>query len=428
MTHDAPILIVGAGQAGATAAAALRSFGHAGRIVMVGNERRLPYERPPLSKAVLSDAAMDERIGIHAAGFHAEQSIELWLDTEVTAIDASRSVAQCRDGRSLAFSRCLLATGGKARHLPGLPEGTPRVHVVRTLADAQALREAMSRHTAVTVLGAGFLGLEIASTARAMGLAVTVLESADRVLPRAVPPAFSAWLGQRVRESGIDLRLGVRCASVDAQADGIAIALGDGSRLDAPLLVVAIGLLPDVALARASGLALHPDNGGIRIDAQGRTSAPRIFAAGDCTSQFQPLLGEEIRLESWQSANEQARIAAAAMLDIPTEGAATPWFWTDQFGCNVQMLGMPAAGIAYHLRGQQANGDAAPKFLLIGLDAEGRLRHAITVNAGGDLRQLRALIDQRVPCDAARLCDASTPLRQLVRDTVAAAVTTPSLS
>lgn len=427
MSDQAPILIVGAGQAGATAAAALRSFGHAGRIVMVGSETPLPYERPPLSKAVLSDAAMDAQIGIHPAGFHAEKAIELRLGSRVTAIDTLQSLAHFSDGPSLPFSRCLLATGGRARTLSGLPQGTAHVHYIRTLADAQALRQAMQQQRSMVVLGAGFLGLEVASTARGMGLDVTVLESATRVLPRAVPPAFSDWLQQRVRQAGIDLRLDCRCASITPQPDGVGIALEDGGSLHAPLLVVAIGLVPDVSLAQASGLELHPSNGGIRVDAQCRTSVPHIFSAGDCTSQFQPLLGEEIRLESWQSANEQARIAAAAMLGVTTESAATPWFWTDQFGCNVQMLGMPAAELTYHLRGRQAADDATPKFLLLGLDDESRLRHAIAVNAGADLRQLRALVTQCTPCDAALLRDLSIPLRQLVRDAVAA-VAAPSLS
>ena len=420
-----PILIVGAGQAGATAAAALRKGGFDGRIVMVGREAPLPYERPPLSKAVLADAAMDGRIGIHPAGFHAEQAIELRLGAAVVAIDPAASIARLDDGSTLPFSRCLLATGGHARTLPGLPPGTPAVHTVRTLADAQALREAMGRHRSMVVLGAGFLGLEVASTARGMGLEVTVLESAPRVLPRAVPPAFSAWLQQRVRESGVALRLDARCGAVAPVPDGIAIELQDGSRLQTALLVVAIGQSPEVALARASGLALHPLNGGIRIDAQCRTSAPHIYAAGDCTSQHQPHAGEELRLESWQSANEQARIAAAAMLGIEAAPAATPWFWTDQFGCNVQMMGLPAEGLAYRWRGDPGAADPAPKLLMLGTDADGRLRHAIAVNAGGDLRQLRPLFEPDVRIDATRLCDPSLPLRQCVRDALAAA-TAPS--
>ncbi|OUM00490.1 NAD(P)/FAD-dependent oxidoreductase [Variovorax sp. JS1663] len=420
-----PILIVGAGQAGATAAAALRTGGFDGRIVMVGREAPLPYERPPLSKAVLSDAAMDARIGIHPVGFHAEQAIELRLGVEVVAIDTAASVARLDDGSSLAFSRCLLATGGHARALPGLPPGTPGVHTIRTLADAQALRDAMGRHASMVVLGAGFLGLEVASTARGMGLAVTVLESAPRVLPRAVPPAFSDWLQRRVREACVDLHLDTRCASITPVPEGIALSLEDGTCIRTSLLVVAIGQAPEVALARASGLTLHPANGGICIDARCRTSAPNVYAAGDCTSQHQPHAGEEIRLESWQSANEQARVAAAAMLGIDAAPAATPWFWTDQFGCNVQMMGLPSGGLAYRWRGDPAAADPASKLLLLGTDDEGRLRHAIAVDAGGDLRQLRPLFEPDVTIDAARLCDPTLPLRQCVRDARAAA-TAPS--
>jgi 3-phenylpropionate/trans-cinnamate dioxygenase ferredoxin reductase subunit len=426
MSDELPILIVGAGQAGATAAAALRTLGYAARIVVAGREQDLPYERPPLSKGVLSDAAMDARIAIHPPGFHDGQGIELQLGSEVIAIDAARSIAHFDDGRTMAFGRCLLATGGRARTLPGLPEGTTHVHHLRTLADARALREALPAHRSLVVLGAGFLGLEIASSARSLGLDVTVIESAPRVLPRAVPPEFSDWLQRRVRDAGVTLRLSSACASIEPDANGLSITLQDGQRLHAPLLVVAIGLVPEVALAQATGLALHPQNGGIRVDAHCRTSEPTIFAAGDCTSQFQPLLGEEVRLESWQSANEQARIAAAAMLGQPAEPAATPWFWTDQFGCNLQMLGMPRADLRYRWRGAQAAHGATPKFLLVGTDAQERLRHAIAVNAGGELRQLRALLEQAVPIDAALLCDDAQPLRQRVRELLAAPTTCAS--
>jgi len=426
MTAAAPFLIVGAGQAGATAAAALRTLGHTGRIVLAGDEASLPYERPPLTKAVLADAGMDGRIGIHPAGFHDAQSIELRLGAGVVAIDAARRLARFGDGSELAFSRCLIATGGRARTLPSLPPGTPHVHYVRTLADAQALRAAMAGLPSLCVLGGGFLGLEVAATARAAGLAVSVVEAAPRLLPRAVPPEFSAWLAGRAAAAGVALRLGRSCTSIAAMADGVALAFDDGSTLHAPLLVVAIGQTPEVALARDCGLALHPHNGGIRIDAQCRTSAPDIYAAGDCASQVQPLAGEELRLESWQSANEQARIAAAAMLGVPTEVAATPWFWSDQFGCNIQMLGLPGAATTYHLRGEAAI-DGTPKFMLLGLDANHRLGYAIAVNAGGDLRPLRALVGQRIPCDPAQLRDVSIPPRQLVRDALSAAAS-PSLS
>jgi len=421
MAHPLPILIVGAGQAGATAAASLRALGHDGPIVMVGNEPGAPYERPPLSKAVLIDAAAQERLAIHPAGFHEDKGIELRTGITVTSLDTANAVAHCSDGQSIAYRQVLIATGGSARVLPGAAPGTPRVHYIRTLADAQGLRAALQGAAAITVLGAGFLGLEVASTARALGLDVTVVEPAPRVLARAVPDLFSRWLQERAVRAGVALRLGTPCSAVRPHADHIALTLGDGSEHRTPLLLVAIGQAPEVGLAAASGIALHPVNGGIRVDAQCRTSAAGVFAAGDCTSAHQALLGDELRLESWQNANEQGRIAAAAILGVPAEPAATPWFWTDQFGCNVQMVGLPAAGLRYDCRGDMSADGDAPRFVLIGSDAQARVRHVIAVNAGADLRPLRSLVEQATPCDASRLVDPSVSLRQAVRDALAAA-------
>ncbi|NUA31662.1 NAD(P)/FAD-dependent oxidoreductase [Cupriavidus basilensis] len=420
MSQDAPILIIGAGQAGATAAAALRALGHDGGIVMVGGEAHAPYERPPLSKAVLADEQQDDRIGVHAAGFYAERDIDLRLATTVASLDPASATAHCTDGQAISFSRCLLATGGRARTLPALPEGQPRVHYLRTLADARRLRVALRRERAVLVIGGGFLGLETASTARAMGLAVTVVEAAPLLLQRAVPSVFSDWLAQRVRGLGIDLRLGRGIASIPPAVDEVAVTLADGTALRAPLVVVAIGLHPNVGLAEAAGLALHPGNGGIQVDAHCRTSAPGVFAAGDCASQYQSLFGQEMRLESWQNANEQARIAAAAMLGVPTAPAALPWFWTDQLGCNIQMLGAMDPTLRYTLRGsaEAPDGDTPPKFLLLGM-AGAQLRHAIAVNAGGDLRQLRNLIEQGTACDIGLLCDTALPLKRAAREAAA---------
>ncbi|VTU40436.1 Anthranilate 1,2-dioxygenase system ferredoxin--NAD(+) reductase component [Variovorax sp. PBS-H4] len=425
MARSLPILIVGAGQAGATAAASLRALGHDGPIVMVGSESGAPYERPPLSKAVLLDAATEQRLAIHPAGFHEAQGIELRTGITVSSLDTANAIAHCNDGQSIAYGQALIATGGSARVLPGAAPGTPRVHYIRTLADAQGLRAALQGATALTVLGAGFLGLEVSSTARAMGLDVMVVEPAPRVLARAVPDLFSRWLQERAVRAGVALRLGTPCSDVRAHADHVALSLGDGSEHRAPLLLVAIGQAPEVALAAASGIALHPVNGGIRVDAQCRTSAPGVFAAGDCTSMHQSLLGDELRFESWQNANEQGRIAAAAMLGVPAEPAATPWFWTDQFGCNIQMVGLPATGLRYDCRGDMSAGAGTPRFILIGSNAQARVRHVIAVNAAADLRLLRSLVERGTPCDASRLVDPSVSLRQAVRDALPAA--TPAL-
>lgn len=415
MTQHTPILIVGAGQAGAMAAATLRGLGYGGRLVMAGGERHAPYERPPLSKSVLADVGQDGKIGVHPASFYADQDIELRLGASVTSLDAARHVAHLADGSAIGYDACLLATGGNARVLPALPPGTPHVHYLRSLDDAARLRDAMPRAGELVVIGGGFLGLETASTAAAMGLKVTLVEHAHRLLARALPAELSTWLADRVQAQGVTLRLGCGIVHCDVQGGAVRMQLDDGASLRAPLVVIAIGLTPEVTLAAGAGLALHPQNGGIQVDARCRTSAESVYAAGDCCSQYQPLFGTEVRLESWQSANEQARIAAASMMAVDAEPAALPWFWTDQFDCNVQMLGAAHPELRYAWRGSAAHDDAAPKFMLLGT-RQGRLSHAIAVNAGGDLRQLRALVGRDISSHLARLCDDRLPLRQVVRE------------
>jgi 3-phenylpropionate/trans-cinnamate dioxygenase ferredoxin reductase subunit len=419
------VLIVGAGQAGATAAAALRDFGYQDRIVVVGSEQPLPYERPPLSKTMLSGSGAVGDIQVHPTGFHEEKAIETLLGAEVVSLDAHGRTALLKSGRTIAWQHCVIATGGKARTIAGLAPGTARIHYLRTIEDALRLREEMRQCRSVLIIGGGFLGLEVASTARSMGLSATVLEGADRVLGRAVPPDMSSWLRQSITAAGVDLRLNALCESFDVRADGVSVDLASGETLSADMMVVAVGLAPEVAIASRAGLSIHSGNGGICVDAHCMTSAPGVYAAGDCSSQTHPFLGCEIRLESWQNANEQARLAAAAIAGVPTAPLSAPWFWSDQFGNNLQILGVPVAGLQYHRRGDFSSPDAAPKFMLLGANEAGQVLHAIALNAGGDLRQLKPLVDNKTPCDPISLCDATAPLRPLVR---AALARTPTLN
>lgn len=419
------VLIIGAGQAGATTAAALRDFGYQDRILVVGSEQPLPYERPPLSKAMLSGSGSVGDIQVHPTGFHEEKSIETMLGVEVASLDIHVHTALLTNGKTIAWQHCVIATGGKARTIAGLPPGTPRIHYLRTIADALRLREEMRQRRSILIIGGGFLGLEVASTARSMGLSATVLESGDRLLGRAIPPDMSSWLRQSVTAAGVNLRLNARCESFDVRADGVSIDLASGETLSADMIVVAVGLEPEVAIASRAGLSIHSGNGGICIDEHCMTSAPDVFAAGDCSSQTHPFTGFEMRLESWQNANEQARLAAAAIAGVPTVPLSAPWFWSDQFGNNLQILGVPVAGLMYHRRGDFSSLDVASKFMLLGANEAGQILHVIALNAGGDLRQLKPLVDNKTPCDPISFCDATVPLRPLVR---AALARTPTLT
>lgn len=393
------IVIVGAGQAGAVAAASLRQLGYRGGLTLVGQEAHPPYERPPLSKAVLQGTATHAEAAVHPAGFYAENDIALLTETAVAALDPAARTVRLADGRTLPYDRCLLATGGHARELPALPRGRAGVHYIRTLDDALDLRAALRPGVRAAVIGGGFLGLEVASTARELGAKVTVIENGSRLLERALPAIVSDWLAERVRASGVDLRLGGAIAAI---GDGppYAITLADGTQVNADLIVVSIGLPLD-------------DNGGICVDSQARTADPQVYAAGDCASQPRACLGTAARFESWQNANEQARAAAAAMLGLAPAAEPYPWFWTDQYGCNIQILGLPQPGLRYVCR-PQTDPQAAPRVLWIGL-RDGVPCHGIAVNAGGDLRQLRVLFERGIPVDPHRLADPAEALKPLVK-------------
>ncbi len=424
MSAISSVLIVGAGQAAAVAAAALRDHGYTGAICIVGDELHAPYERPPLSKKILAAVASDEpAIHIKDADFFAHNNIDLRLGVQVVELNVAARQAVLSDGSSLSFDRCLLATGGAARLLPQLPPSSPFVHYLRTLDDAKRLRSSLARSERTVIIGGGFLGLEIASTARAMGVQTTVIETADRVLARAVPEAFSNWLQERVTRLGVALHLGQPIQDIQLPDNDVSLAtitLANGVALHADTIVIAIGLTPNTAVAQAAGLELDPNNAGIVVDEQCRTSAAGIYAAGDCTSQKRDGQATTIRLESWQNANEQARIAAAALLGQPVAPAALPWFWTDQFGCNIQMLGLPQAGLHYIVRGDNDPQSEAPNFMMLGL-RDGKPHHALAVNAGGDLRAMRPILERTLPINPDEFTHTATTVRAFAKAVVAKA-------
>jgi 3-phenylpropionate/trans-cinnamate dioxygenase ferredoxin reductase subunit len=393
-------LIIGAGQAGARAAEALRTHGYEGRIVLVGDERHAPYERPPLSKDVLTAKEDDDCFSgwVHPIELYDEARIE-WLNDRVLRLDTQSHVATLERGGELRYDHCLLTTGGRARQLPGAPEG-PHKFYLRTLDDAMRLRARLATAQSVAVIGGGFLGLEFAASARTRGLDVSVFETASRLLSRALPPIFSERLRTKHETHGMRFVFDAMHLQATERATGVQVG---AEQFD--LCVIAIGQEPNDEVAKAAGIAT---NNGIVVDRHCRTSAHDVFAAGDCANFPYGANGRATRLESWQNAQEQAIVAARNIVGDAIAYAPTPWFWTDQYDWNIQMLGMPDGAVDEWIERAGVDG----KTVLMGL-REGVIVHVLAINQGGELRAVRRLVEEAVPVDAAMLADPTIKLRQL---------------
>lgn len=329
------VIIVGGGQAGAALAMKLRALGHDGPITVFGQEPELPYERPPLSKNYLLGTTEREHLLLRPSSFYAEQSIEILTGQEVTAIDrGNREIIA--DGRRHGYDLLALTTGSTPRTLPeNIGGGLAGAFTVRTMADIDALRTCCAPGSPALVVGGGYIGLESAAVLRALGMRVTLVEAANRVLQRVAAQETSDYFRQLHLEQGVDLRENTSLTSLTGTRHVSGAVLGDGTEIEARLVVIGIGVEPTVDLAREAGLRL--DNG-IAVDARGRTADPAIWAAGDCTSF--PYQGRRLRFESVQHAIDQAESVAADMLGEGTDYAPVPWFWSDQYDVKLQIAGL----------------------------------------------------------------------------------------
>jgi 3-phenylpropionate/trans-cinnamate dioxygenase ferredoxin reductase subunit len=401
------IVIVGAGQAGGTAAAALREGGFAGRILLLGEEPHPPYERPPLSKEVLTRPE-PATPWLRPPGAWEGLGVEVLTGARAVRLDPAAGRLGLGDGRDVAWDALLVATGGRARRLPdALGPGAARVHYLRTMEDALRLRAALGPGVRVAVVGAGVVGLECAASARALGSEVVVVEAAPRPLGRCVAPEIADWLVDLHRERGVAIRLGARLLGLEAEGAGVRLRL-DGEDLSADVVVAGVGMERDVALAEGAGIAV--EDGAVACDEFGRTSAPGVLAAGDAAAWHHPLYGRRLRLESWQSAQGQALAAARTLLGAPEPHAEVPWFWTDQHGANVQIAGLPQEAARTVWRGAPEGG----RFAAFHLDEGGRVVAATTVNQGRDMRFARALVRARAAVDPGLLADETVPLKSIV--------------
>lgn len=404
------IVVIGAGQAGVMTAEALRSGGYTGTIELLGDEPHGPYHRPPLSKAWLAGEIGEAQLMLRAPEMLAKKGIALRTGTRVLAIDRAARRLQLADGQSLAYSGLVLATGATPRSLPLPGADAPNVLPLRSRDDASRIADGLQRcaaqQRAVLVIGGGFIGLEVAATARKKGLAVTVLEAAPRLLGRVLAPLLSDWYAQLHRSHGVELVLDA-CIEAIEQQDGqaVAVRLADGRRLACGLVVMGVGVSANDQLAQAAGLETER---GIVVDACGRTADPLIVAAGDCTAR-RLADGSLLRLESVQNATEQARSAAAALLGQARPFTATPWFWSDQFDKKLQMAGLSGGADAWSLRGE-LSGAAFSVYHF----RQGRLIAVDSVNSAKDHLQARRLLDAGVSPTPEQAADTGFDLNSLL--------------
>ena len=402
-----PYVIVGGGQAGAWIARTLRDDGFAGRILIIAAEAHWPYERPPLSKAFLQGTADAASLTLLDETQAATLGIECWRGCTATRIDRDRRRVVCADGRSPGYDKLFLTTGGQARTLPWLHGiASERIHMLRTQADALRLRAALDGGNSLLVVGGGWIGLEVAATARAMGKTVTLVEAASRLCARTVPPIVSDFLRNLHESQGVTIRTGHGVTGLVADGSGVTLILATGEKLRADHALIGIGIAPETTLAASCGLAIED---GILVDRQGRTSDPDIFAAGDVARHPSRFIGGMLRLESWANAQNQAIVAAKASLGGADVYDDVPWLWSDQYATNLQILGVPSDATDAVARGTPEAGSGC--WLM--RRADGTAAGAVAVNAPRELRALRKLLSEgRTPCPVG-WADPNTKLQSL---------------
>lgn len=400
------ILIVGAGQAAAQCAQSLRQGGFAGTIAMVGDEPLAPYERPPLSKDYLGGKRDADRLLLRRPEFWAEKQVDLLTGRRVTRVDPTERRVALADGASLSYGDLVWATGGRPRPLP-CPGATQRgVHAIRTIADIDGLKAAVAPGARAVIIGGGYIGLETAAVLRAMGMAVTVLEAQDRLLARVTSPPVSAYFLDLHRSHGVDVQLTAQVAAVTGDGQVTGVRQSDGRELPADIVIVGIGIIPNVEPLADAGLAC---SNGVQVDAHCRTADPHILAIGDCARHPNPFAGTDIRLESVQNAIDQGKVAADTLLGRPRPYAALPWFWSDQYDVKMQSAGLAATQDRVLIRGEMGNGPFSVLYV-----RDGRLTAIDCINNPKDFMQAKALIAAGKRLDMAQAANRAVDLRTIV--------------
>jgi len=406
----APIVIVGAGHCGGRTAQLLRANGWSGPIDLVGDEPGLPYERPPLSKGVLTGSVSSDALNLLPAADFAALDIRCH-QSSATALDVQAQRVQLANGTRLHYGSLLLAQGGRVRRLEIPGAHSDSVHYLRTKADAQALLARLQAGRRLLVIGGGFIGLEVAASARSLGCEVHLIEGAKQLMGRAVSPELAARAQALHQERGVDIRLGVQPLRMDPADGGVSIALSDGAVLQVDAVLVGIGIVPATALARDAGLAVRQ---GIVVNHELRTQVHTILAAGDVAEFPSPVSGTLIRQETWSNAEAQARVAARNLMGASDTFSDASWFWSDQYDHQLQSCGEPGAG-THTVTRALGEGDV----LMFYLDDNGRIVGAsgwgLSARIAKELKLARALVERAVCANAVALADPQTRLKALLK-------------
>ena len=401
------VVIIGAGHAGGTAAATLRQEGFEGRIVLLGDEPYPPYERPPLSKAVLSGAMPLEKTFLRKPTFYEDKAIELRTGAGVEAIDRAARSVRLFSGESLAYDKLILATGSRLRRLKVPGADLPGVYYLRGIDDSLAIKAQLKAGANIVIIGGGYIGLEVAASAAKAGAKVTLIEAMDRVMTRVTSETVSRFFQDEHRRHGVELKLNTGVTALEGEGKVERVVAGDGSVLPADMVVVGIGILAADELAVAAGLTC--DNG-IVVDEFTQTSDPAIWAIGDVTNHPNALLGGRFRLESVQNAISQGQTTAKAILGRATAYAEVPWFWSDQYDLKLQ-----TAGIRHPSDQEVVRGDPANRKFSVCYLRGGTLAAIDTIANLKDFMPAKKLIAEKRPVDPERLANPDIPLAETGR-------------
>jgi len=403
---DAHVVIVGAGHAGGTLAALLRQYGHAGAVTLVGEEPIPPYQRPPLSKAWLKGEADAESLALKPLEFYAGNRIDFRPSVRGVSIDRARKVLALSDGSELAYDILVLATGARPIRLPIPGADLGGILELRSAADAEALKAALGPGRTMAVVGGGYIGLEAAASARALGADAVVLEREPRILARVAGEVLSNFFRQVHEGHGVRFLTGASVTGFRGEGGKVTgVELADGRVIDCDLALVGVGAVPNQELAQEAGLAV---NRGVVVDLEARTSDPAIFAIGDVTLRPMPIYGRDFRMESVPNALEQAKQVACAITGRPAPAGETPWQWSDQYDIKLQIAGYNFDSDQSLVRGDPASGH----FAIFHLKGD-QVQAVEAINSPPEFMMGRQLIGSRRPVDKQRLADTSVSMKEV---------------